>query len=197
MGNDGGSIPGRQDLVKVHKKKKKNVSESLIKSSKSQYCSLSKDPLKKPIVGDKLGQLYNKKNILECLLNKNFPKIFNHITSLKDVKDLNCNLSKSGKIECKISLEEFSGINKFYFLWSCGCVISKNSIDELNMKDKCIVCGIPFKKNDLISMNYTNEEKEKIRLEILREKIERKKRKNKGNNEYKDNSNLGKKRIRI
>ena len=35
MGNDGGSIPGRQDLVKVHKKKKKNVSESFIKSSKS------------------------------------------------------------------------------------------------------------------------------------------------------------------
>ena len=63
------------------------------------------------------------------------------------------------------------------------------------MKDKCIVCGIPFKKNDLISMNYTNEEKEKIRLEILREKIERKKRKNK-DNENKENSKLGKKRIR-
>ena len=28
-----------------------------------------------------------EKNIIECLLNKSFPKIFNHITSLKDVKE--------------------------------------------------------------------------------------------------------------
>jgi hypothetical protein len=191
MGNDGGSIPGRQDLVKVHKKKKKTISDSLIKSSKSKFCSLSKDPLKKPIVGDKLGQLYNKKNIIECLLNKSFPKIFNHITSLKDVKELNCNLSKDGKIECGISLEEFSGMNKFYFLWSCGCVISKNAIDKLGMKDKCLICNCPFKNKDLISLNYTNEEKEKIRFEIIKDK----KFKNK-NKENKENGNLGKKRIR-
>ena len=50
MGNDGGSIPGRQDLVKSKKRRRHSDTEELVKKSKSKYCSLSKEPLKKPIV---------------------------------------------------------------------------------------------------------------------------------------------------
>ena len=171
MGNDGGSIPGRQDLVKSKKRRRYSDTEELVKKSKSKYCSLSKEPLKKPIVGDKLGQIYNKAAIVKGLLEKNIPESFEHITSLKDVKDLNVEISDKGNVQCPVTMIEFSGINKFFFLWKCGCVMSKNAIDEIGMKDKCIVCGeYCNKEQDLISLNYTKEEKEKIKQEIMKEK---------------------------
>lgn len=168
MGNDGGSIPGRQDLVKSKRRRRHSDTEEIVKQSKSKYCSLSKETLKKPIVGDKLGQIYNKTAIIKALIEKNLPDTFNHISSLKDVKDINGEISKNGYLQCPITMSEFSGINKFYFLWNCGCVISKKAIDEIGMKDKCLVCGKDFHHDkDLISLNYTKEEKENIKNELL------------------------------
>jgi hypothetical protein len=112
MGNDGGSIPGRKDLVKSKKRRIRTETEELVKRSKSKYCSLSKEPLKKPIVGDKLGQLYNKCFLIQCLLEKKIPLEFNHLTSLKVVKDLNIEINNKGNVTCPISCIEFSGINK-------------------------------------------------------------------------------------
>ena len=80
-------------------------------------------------------------------------------------------ISDNGNVQCPVTMIEFSGINKFFFLWKCGCVMSKNAIDEIGMKDKCIVCGeYCNKEKDLISLNYTKEEKEKIKQEIMKEK---------------------------
>ena len=156
MGNDGGSIPDRTSQIKV-KKKKKKILEREIKKTKCNLCSLTKEKLKKPIVGDKLGQLYNKKSVIEYLLNKNKPLGFQHIKSLKNVKELKCIINENGYIQCQISQEEFSGLNKFFFLWTCGCVFSKTAMDELNIKNKCINCNIDFDINkDLISLNYSN-----------------------------------------
>lgn len=177
MGNDGGSIPGRQDLVKSKKRRRHSDTEEIVKQSKSKYCSLSKETLKKPIVGDKLGQIYNKTAIIKALIEKNLPETFNHISSLKDVKDINGEINKNGYLQCPITMSEFSGINKFYFLWNCGCIMSKKAIDEIGMKDKCIVCGKDFDHDkDMISLNYTKKEKEIIKKELLSLK-ERKKQK--------------------
>ena len=167
MGNDGGSIPDRTSLVKV-KKKKKRIHEKEIKKTKCNLCTLTKEKLRKPIVGDKLGQLYNKTSVIEYLLNKNKPKGYEHIKSLKSVKELNCLINDNGYIQCQISQEEFSGLNKFYFLWTCGCIISKTAIDELHMKDKCIICNTPFNIcHDLISLNYNKHKKMEIQKELL------------------------------
>ena len=167
MGNDGGSIPDRTSQIKV-KKKKKKILEREIKKTKCNLCSLTKEKLKKPIVGDKLGQLYNKKSVIEYLLNKNKPLGFQHIKSLKNVKELKCIINENGYIQCQISQEEFSGLNKFYFLWTCGCVFSKTAIDELHIKDKCINCNIPFDiNNDLISLNYNKHKKIEIQKVLL------------------------------
>ena len=87
MGNDGGSIPGRKDLVKEKEKDKRMENDELVKQSNSKYCALTKEPLKKPIVGDRTGLIYNKENLIEALIDKRLPKSFRHITSLKDVKD--------------------------------------------------------------------------------------------------------------
>ena len=167
MGNDGGSIPDRTSQIKV-KKRKKRIHIREIKKTKCNLCSLTKEKLRKPIVGDKLGQLYNKTSVIEYLLNKNKPLGFQHIKTLKNVKELNCIINDNGYIQCPISREEFSGLNKFYFLWTCGCVFSKTAIDELHMKDKCINCNNPFNiNNDLISLNYNKKRKMEIQKELL------------------------------
>ena len=167
MGNDGGSIPDRTSMIKVKKKKRKILNRE-IKKTKCNLCSLTKEKLRKPIVGDKLGQLYNKTSVIEYLLKKKKPFGFQHIKSLKNVRDLNCIINDNGYIQCQISREEFSGLNKFYFLWTCGCIFSKTTIDELHMKDKCLICNTPFNKyNDMISLNYNKKQKMEIQKELL------------------------------
>jgi DNA-directed RNA polymerase subunit M/transcription elongation factor TFIIS len=89
-------------------------------------------------------------------------------------------------------------MNKFFFIWNCGDVLSLDAIKNLNMKNKCLLCGQEFKKEDLISLNYSKEEKEKIKKKILLEKkekslmlqLKRKREENKKNeNEIIDNNN--------
>ena len=129
---------------------------------------MTKEQLRKPIVGDRLGQLYNKTSVIEYLLNKNKQKGFEHIKSLKNVKELKCIINDNGYIQCQISQEEFSGLNKFFFLWTCGCVYSKTAMDELNIKNKCINCNEEFdSKKDLISLNYNKKTKREILKSLL------------------------------
>ncbi|KAM0006556.1 putative replication termination factor 2 [Helianthus debilis subsp. tardiflorus] len=42
-------------------------------------------PLKRPIVVDYLGNVFNKQALVEALLNKNAPKAFGYIKGLKDM----------------------------------------------------------------------------------------------------------------
>ena len=183
MGNDGGSIPDRTSQIRVRKRKRR-INKAEIQKTKSNLCSMTKEQLRKPIVGDRLGQLYNKTSVIEYLLNKNKAKGFEHIKSLKNVKDLKCIINDNGYIQCQISQEEFSGLNKFFFLWTCGCVFSKTALDELNIKNKCINCNIDFDINkDLISLNYSK----KTKREILKSLLNIKKNNNiDGNNIIKD-----------
>ena len=167
MGNDGGSIPDRTSQIRVRRRKKR-IHEREIQKTKCNLCSIKKEQLRKPIVGDKLGQLYNKTSVIEYLLSKNKPEGFEHIKSLKNVKELKCLINDNGYIQCQITQEEFSGLNKFFFLWSCGCVFSKTAMDELHIKDKCINCNMPFDiNNDLISLNYNRKTKKEILKELL------------------------------
>ena len=167
MGNDGGSIPDRTSQIRVRKRKRR-INKAEIQKTKSNLCSMTKEQLRKPIVGDRLGQLYNKTSVIEYLLNKNKPTGFEHIKSLKNVKDLKCLINDNGYIQCQISQEEFSGLNKFFFLWTCGCVFSKTAMDELNIKNKCINCNIDFDINkDLISLNYSKKTKREILKTLL------------------------------
>ncbi|KAG4306330.1 hypothetical protein PORY_000318 [Pneumocystis oryctolagi] len=108
MGNDGGSIPKRDDLIKDLKK-----SDSAETSHEAHlfawfYCSFSKLPLSEPIVSCGLGRLYNKDVLLEYLLSSKEKGLkdkkyqekgdatsaqseesgISHITTLKDVREL-------------------------------------------------------------------------------------------------------------
>lgn len=177
MGNDGGSIAKRVDLVK---EKPKEIKKDIVSMNKnrSRYCSMSNQKLTKPIVVCKLGYLYNKESVLSALINKQMPSLFNHIKKLKDVKDVKAEI-KSQEAEfpivCPLSGLEFNGVNKFVVFWSCGCMISektfqadkKNALQKANKEDgsdskpqlKCPLCGTPYSESQII---YLNQEPEQI-----------------------------------
>ena len=61
MGNDGGSIPKRSEMVKTEKKKTK-----LSKTGQgATVCSLTKECLKMPLVICKRGLIYNKESLIK------------------------------------------------------------------------------------------------------------------------------------
>lgn len=75
MGNDGGSIARRDELVKV--KVSTLNSKSRAKSTQKQRwttCTLSKEPLREPVVADALGRMYNKEAVAEWLIERAMKK---------------------------------------------------------------------------------------------------------------------------
>ncbi len=112
MGNDGGSIPNRRELVKEKKQK------LIRKANFDNTCSLTSEPFKPPLVICKLGQVYNKESLLKALIEKDVPELFNHIKSRKDFKTVNKNsikldlLSDNVKLYCPVSLTEYTGKKK-------------------------------------------------------------------------------------
>jgi hypothetical protein len=69
MGNDGGSIPDRRDLVKS-KPKAEQADKANQNRARWFFCALSKAPLTEPVVSCALGKLYNKDAIIEFLIER-------------------------------------------------------------------------------------------------------------------------------
>lgn len=112
MGNDGGSIPHRKELVKQVKNK------LIRKQNFDNSCSLTLEPFKPPLVICKLGQIYNKESLLKALIEKDLPEAYSYINSCKDFKTVNKNsikidvLLETVKLVCPVSLTEFTGKKK-------------------------------------------------------------------------------------
>lgn len=88
MGNDGGSIPKRSEVVK-HKKNEVEVDKHAKNFAKSSLCAMSKEPLRAPVVACKRGLLYNKEHLIKRLLEKTVPHEFRHIIKLsRDTKQV-------------------------------------------------------------------------------------------------------------
>ena len=157
MGNDGGSIPRRREVVKQKKKEQHKESYEIAKA-KSSLCALGKDQLTEPLAFCKLGLLYNKEEVIKRLIEKNMPKAFRHIRKLKDVKDIKANFKIQADgtkvIVCPVSQHELNGFHPFMAVWGCGCVFSEDAFKELKVCDTCINCGAKIeKKSDIISLN--------------------------------------------
>ena len=103
MGGDGGTISSKRKYLRTTALGKRkanegenhsveNTTEAII--NKLSTCALSTDMLKEPIVGCKLGNLYNKEEVIKYLLmdkkarKEKYGKTFVHIRKLKDVVDL-------------------------------------------------------------------------------------------------------------
>jgi len=191
MGADGGSIPTRADLVKPKKKEEKADPFELARI-RWTLCQLSKDPLKPPVVTDQLGLLYNKEVLIKHLLDKDIPKAFKHIRSLKDVMDVNfkANPRYNPKNEidskhlnitdwateapfiCPITNLEVGVNHKFSMLKTCGCAFSERALKECP-SECCLVCNKPYTSADIFPLNPAMEEEEIHTLkEALKEKME-------------------------
>ncbi|KDR68827.1 hypothetical protein GALMADRAFT_146155 [Galerina marginata CBS 339.88] len=141
MGNDGGSIPDRRDLVR-NKPKAEQADKANQTRARWLFCALSKRRLQEPVVSCALGKLYNKDAIIEYLLDKaaygDGEKICGHIRSLKDVKTLTlapnpASLSTDPSVDssdrpqfvCPLTLKEMNGVQPFVYISTCGCVFSQ------------------------------------------------------------------------
>ncbi|KAL0088434.1 Rtf2 RING-finger-domain-containing protein [Phycomyces blakesleeanus] len=201
MGNDGGSIPRRIELVK---EKQKDVKQNpdIERSATWLHCALSKLPLEQPVVSDALGKLYNQDSVIEYILDKTAygdgDKICSHITSTKDIVKLNLapnpgydeklvsadattmgNLERDikGRFICPVSMKEMNGKHRFVYLSTCGCAFAEQALKEIQTKE-CVSCGKPYTSSDIVLLNPTKEELEPIKKAMeankLKQKAERK-----------------------
>ncbi|XP_029357120.1 replication termination factor 2 isoform X1 [Echeneis naucrates] len=201
MGCDGGTIPKRHELVKGPKKVEK-VDKNAELAAKWKYCALSQEKLKHPIVSCDLGRLYNKDAIIEYLLDKSADRpnteAVAHIHGIKDIKELNLTDNPEwegerrnakgdryedihcGMFICPVVGLEMNGKHRFCYLQTCGCVFSDRALKEVKT-EICHKCGDPFKDEDVVVLNGTKEEVEKLKekMEEKRAKAKTKKSKKK------------------
>jgi len=157
MGNDGGNIPTRFDLVKTRGQKQRlNAKE--VRKSAALTCSLTKAKLAAPVCICRKGFFFNKMDLLKAIVNKDLQSRFSHVKSLKDIKDIPLlEDSKEGgnaRLICPINQKEFNGINGFIFFWRCGCLISESAIRKLDLNIEkpfsCPNCGSELQPDDVI-----------------------------------------------
>ncbi|KAF8632097.1 hypothetical protein AX15_002050 [Amanita polypyramis BW_CC] len=145
MGNDGGSIPDRRDLVRT-KPKAEQADKANQTRARWLFCALSKKKLQEPVVSCALGKLYNKDALIEFLLDKTAygdgEKICGHIRSLKDVKTLKLTPNPTStppeptrdaahnhaQFVCPLNLKEMTGSQPFVYITTCGCVFTQSGL---------------------------------------------------------------------
>jgi hypothetical protein len=167
MGNDGGSIPTRRELVK-NAARAPNTTELKASQLESQthaweYCPLSNRPLAAPIVSDCAGTLYNKDAILEQLLPKDGDVsasaikekediLQGRVKGLRDVVEVKFTVVKVGRDEkkiCPITSKELGPSTKSVYLVPCGHAFSEVAIREV-AGDTCVECSEPYTTENII-----------------------------------------------
>ncbi|KAK7036483.1 Replication termination factor 2 [Paramarasmius palmivorus] len=196
MGNDGGSIPDRRDLVKS-KPKAEQADKANQTRARWFFCALSKRPLQEPVVSCALGKLYNKDAILEYLLDKSTygdgEKICGHVRSLKDVKTLNLtpnptaasasDSTERAKFVCPLTLKEMIGSQPFVYIAACGCVFSQAGLKTIGTSEGkldtgssqlhlCPQCSAKYSQADnVLILNPQPEDETKMREAMERKRL--------------------------
>jgi hypothetical protein len=153
MGNDGGSIPDRRDLVKA-KPKAEQADRANQARARWFFCALSKAPLAEPVASCALGRLYNKDAVLEFLLDRaaygDGEDIAGHVRRVKvrppapdragadaaqDITTLTLtpNPAPAPDVDgetaprwvCPLTFKALNGGVPFVYLAPCGCVFSR------------------------------------------------------------------------
>lgn len=200
MGNDGGSIPKRRELVK-NAARAATVSELKATAHESLTHAWTFDPLTslpldlENIVSDALGRLYNYESILHALLPSDstpstttgdsppppqFTFASTGIKSLRDVVKLKFKrYAPPGKGEkkevfaCPVSLKELGPGTKSVYLVPCGHVFAEVAMEHVDGEKVCPECSEGFEVRDVIPILPTEKgDVERLvgRLEGLRGK---------------------------
>jgi hypothetical protein len=179
MGNDGGSIPKRRELVK-DAARAPTISELKATVLESQghawaHCALSGDRLDADtLVSDWRGRLYNYESVLKGLMPADGPSpdvtpASMGIKSLRDVARLK--VSKEGKKwVCPLSMKELGPATKSVYLVPCGHVFADIAMKEVQ-EEMCPECSEAFEKENIVAILPTSEadiQRLEKRLESLR-----------------------------
>ncbi|KFY86306.1 hypothetical protein V500_07696 [Pseudogymnoascus sp. VKM F-4518 (FW-2643)] len=176
MGNDGGSIPTRRELVK-NAARNPNTSEAKATQLESQthawtYCPLSQRPLSTPIVSDCAGILYNKDAIIEHLLPSDDSSpdsksdheevLKGRVKSLRDVVEVKFQTEKDevAKAErrlCPITSKELGPTTKSVYLVPCGHAFAEVATREV-AGVACMQCNEPYVSENIITILPTTKE---------------------------------------
>ncbi|KFY16107.1 hypothetical protein V492_01555 [Pseudogymnoascus sp. VKM F-4246] len=176
MGNDGGSIPTRRELVK-NAARDPNTSEMKATQLESQthawtYCPLSQRLLSTPIVSDCAGTLYNKDAIIEHLLpsDESSPEtksdheeiLKGRVKSLRDVVEVKFQtekdeVAKAEKRLCPITSKELGPTTKSVYLVPCGHAFAEVATREV-AGVACMQCNEPYLSENIITILPTTKE---------------------------------------
>ena len=182
MGNDGGSIPTRRELVK-NAAKAPNTTElkaALLEAATHAWtiCPISNRPLSEPIVSDSAGVLYNKDAVLESLLPGDDACAKEDATNgrvkgLRDVVEVKFTVSKGEKGRedkwvCPITSKELGPTTKSVYLVPCGHAYSEVAIREVG-SEACVECNESYTSDNVIAINpVTPEEVAKLAARVAK-----------------------------
>ncbi|KAL6718513.1 Replication termination factor 2 [Lecanora helva] len=185
MGNDGGSIPTRRELVKEAARDLSTTQVKEIQTEKQEHywstCALSHEPLKPPIVSDAFGTLYNRYAVLEYLIapkegRQHGPDTRPKAETFKNMRDtVEVKFETSpqdSKWLCPITGKKLGPGVKAVYLVPCGHVFAESALKEMP-DDPCFQCNTIFNANDIIPILPVDEaEKDRLRRRIqdLKEK---------------------------
>ncbi|KAK3705348.1 Replication termination factor 2 [Vermiconidia calcicola] len=152
MGNDGGSIPTRRELVKEAARNQTTAERKESQQEQQEYCwttdPISRKPLAQPVVSDCNGKLYNKDVILEFLVEGSRKEDVEAVTqgsikSLKDIVEVRFDVdaeapantngeNKRETWECPITGDRLGPGSKAVYLVPCGHAFSGSAIKEVS-----------------------------------------------------------------
>ena len=164
MGNDGGSVAKRSDVVKqAQEKTTAQEFEERELADMWTVCRISGEPLCDPVVSDWEGRLYNKQSVLEVLLKERTSQI--KLGNIKDFVELSRHID--GEWKCPITglsiVKEGSG-SRIVYLIPCGHVGVEDAILD---KHKCCVCQSRVFSEGVVVVNAKGHD-----LKLARERIE-------------------------
>ncbi|EME77381.1 uncharacterized protein MYCFIDRAFT_158227 [Pseudocercospora fijiensis CIRAD86] len=192
MGNDGGSIPTRRELVK---EAARDPTTSEVKASQHEQQEyywttdpISREPLAQPVVSDASGKLYNKSTILEYLVEGARKEDVDIITqgaikSLKDVVEVKFEVHAEGSErkngtakrevwKCPVTGDKLGPGSKAAYIVPCGHAFSGSAIKEVS-GEKCLTCDSEYASNDIIPIlpvTETDIARLSLRVKTLHEK---------------------------
>lgn len=192
MGNDGGSIPTRRELVKEAARNPSAIELKESQHSQQEFCwttdPISNKPLAQPVVSDSSGKLYNKDTVIEFLVDGTYKEDAENVTqgtikSLKDVVEVKFDIESESSAEsngvsnrqlwkCPITGDRLGPGSKAVYIVPCGHAFSASASKEVS-GEKCLTCETEYASNDIISILPTAAEdiaRLSLRIKTLQEK---------------------------
>ena len=181
MGNDGGSIPTRRELVKSSAAALSTTQVKEIQTEQQEHywstCALSHQRLRLPVVSDALGTLYNKDAVIDYLLGvgkeggevekveleKRGEAFKDRLRGLRDLVEVQFQVEGAGSRQrwvCPVTGKPLGPGTRAAYLVPCGHAFGEAVFKEMSGDVCLLVCSmserLPMMTKMLISGSATN-----------------------------------------